>query len=85
MEAEKELTKLRERLFKKPNPFDWSKIPKGEYADQLRRDILKKPYPCDDCGDTYNKDNLIKHFGTKHLICKNCIDDYHRLYVEGKK
>ena len=43
----------------------------------------KNPYPCDDCGDVWDKEHLIKHFGSRHLICKKCIDEYHILYVEG--
>ena len=57
-----------------PNPFDWSKH--GATAQGCADHILANPYACDDCGDTYNKDDLIKHFRTRHLICRNCIDYY---------
>ena len=59
-----------------PNPFDWSKLnikPEKESKDH----IMKNPHPCDDCGDIYNKDDLINHFRTRHKICRNCIDEYH--------
>jgi len=45
----------------------------------------KNPYPCDDCGDVWDKEHLIKHFGSRHLICKKCIDEYHILYMESSK
>ena len=83
METGKELIRLRERLFKKPNPFDWSKH--GATAQDRADHVNANPYDCDDCCDTYNKDDLIKHFRTNHLICRNCIDEYHKIYVEEKK
>ena len=46
-----------------------------------RRDyIMENPYPCDDCGDTYNKNDLINHFRQGYKICKNCIDEYFETY-----
>ena len=58
-----------------PNPFDWAKY---SNPSDLKDHIMANPYPCDDCGDTYNKDDLINHFRTRHKICRNCIDEYHR-------
>ena len=37
---------------------------------------------CDECGDTMDKSYLIRHFGSGYLICKVCIDEYHRIYME---
>ncbi len=62
-----------------PNPFDWSKY-SPENRKIFRKHIMSDPYPCDDCGDIYNKGDLINHFGSGHKICRNCIDEYHRLY-----
>ena len=64
---------------KLPNPFDWSKYSKKCAKEQWDH-IMEDPYPCDDCCDTYNKGDLINHFGTGHKICRNCIDEYGRLY-----
>jgi hypothetical protein len=55
--------------------FKWSEL--SELAKkEAREHILSNPYPCDDCGDTYNKDDLIDHFRQGYKICKNCIDEY---------
>ena len=35
----------------------------------------ENPYGCDDCGDIYNKVDLI-NYDNEH-ICRNCIDEYH--------
>ena len=53
-----------------PNPFDWSQYNKRSTQEAIKH-IMGNPFNCADCGDTYNKDDLIKHFGTKYLICKN--------------
>ena len=70
-EKEQELNKLRGRLFKKPNPFEWSKYSK-ESQESIGKYINENPYECDECGDTYNKNDLIK-FGISY-VCKNCTD-----------
>ena len=62
-----------------PNPFDWSKY-NIKPNEEHRNYIMENPYPCDDCGYTYHKDDLINHFGTRHKICRNCIQDYSKLY-----
>ena len=62
--------------------FDWSKLSEKEAKDSYDY-LLANPYDCDDCGDLYNKDDLIRHFDTGHRVCRNCIDLYHKLY--GKK
>ena len=62
---------------KLPNPFNWE-----DYNPKLHKELAdhinENPYECDDCGDTYNKDDLINHFRTRHKICRNCIDEYSR-------
>ena len=77
--TEKESTRLKDKLLKKPNYFDWSKY-NTKPTEEHRKHILADPYPCDDCGDTYNKGDLINHFGTRHKICRNCIQEYSKLY-----
>ena len=47
--------------------------------------IYLDPKGCDDCGDIYNKADLINHFGHGYLVCRKCIDDYHVRYLEGNK
>ena len=37
---------------------------------------------CDECGDKMDQSNLIRHFGSGYLICRKCIDEYHRIYME---
>ena len=76
MATEKELTKLREKLSALPNPFDWSKYSK-KCAKQREDHIMENPYECDECGEIYNKGDLFNNF-PKHLICRNCIDEYGR-------
>ena len=70
MEIEKESTKLKERLLRKRNQFNW-----GEYnklpAKQCRDHIKVDPYTCYNCGDTYNKMDLFKY--KKEHICPNCM------------
>ena len=40
---------------------------------------------CDECGDPMDKSYLIRHFGSGYLICKVCIDEYHRIYMEKQQ
>ena len=70
MEIEKESTKSKERLFSLPNPFDWSNYKKKTHK-RLQEHIMKDPYACDECGDTYNRNDLIKLQTTR--VCKNCL------------
>ena len=70
MGTEKESTKSKELLFRKPNPFDWSEY-KEHLHKKMRKRIMADPYSCDECGDTYNKDDLYKLQDNK--ICKNCL------------
>ena len=63
-----------------PNPFDWSKY-NIKCAKEQRDHIMENPYECDECGDIYNKGDLVNSY-PKHLICRNCIDEYHR-NIEG--
>ena len=37
---------------------------------------------CDECGDIMESASLIRHFGSGYLICRKCIDEYHRIYME---
>mgnify|MGYP003139197410 CR=1 FL=1 len=67
-----ELTKLREKLLRKPNPFEWGNVNIKDRKWMVEY-IMENPYQCDDCGDTYNKNDLIK-YGNEH-ICPNCIDE----------
>ena len=41
-----------------------------------RRHILKNPYRCDNCGDTYNKNDLDKEYKKGEILCPNCIQEY---------
>ena len=70
METENESAKSKELLFRKPNPFEWS-----DYSiknnERLRKYIMSNPYGCDECGDTYHKNDLIK-VQTKR-VCRNCL------------
>ena len=70
METEKESTKLKERLFGLPNPFDWSNYSISTHK-RLQEHIMKDPYNCDRCGDTYNRKDLIKLQAER--ACKNCL------------
>ena len=70
MEIKKELIKSREGLLKLPNPFKWSNYKKHLHKG-LHENIMKNPYSCDRCGDTYHKNDLIK-FQTDR-VCKNCL------------
>ena len=58
------------------NKFDWNRYC-PEMREYFRDHIEKNPYDCDECGDRYNKGDLYKTF-PKHLICRNCIDEYSR-------
>ncbi len=70
MAIEKESTKSKERLLRKPNPFKWegwgSNMTK-HYQDHIN----KNPYRCDDCCDTYNKDDLYEI--ESEWFCQNCL------------
>ena len=46
------------------------------------RNYRKAIDECDECGDKMDKTNLIRHFGSGYLICRKCIDEYHRIYME---
>ena len=70
MEIEKELTKSREELSRLPNPFEWSNYKKHLHK-RMQKYIMKDPYGCDRCGDTYNKSDLIKLQTDR--VCKNCV------------
>ena len=70
METEKELTKSREELSRLPNPFEWSNYKKHLHK-RMQKYIMKDPYGCDRCGDTYNKGDLIKLQADR--VCKNCL------------
>ena len=48
-------------------------------------DVIQDAKKCDDCGVWCEKDRLIRHFNTPHLVCRNCIADYNRMYKENKK
>ena len=48
-------------------------------------DVIQDAKKCDDCGVWCEKDRLIRHFNTPHLVCRNCIADYDRMYKENKK
>ena len=70
MDAEKESTKSKERLFSLPNPFKWSRY-NAKNKERLRKYIMDDPYDCDECGDTYNRNDLFKLQAVR--VCKNCI------------
>ena len=66
-----EQTKLEEKLLHElPNPFKWSNY-KQHLHKRMIDYIMKDPYGCDNCGDTYNKGDL--HKMKKQRICKNCL------------
>ena len=46
------------------------------------RNYRKAIDECDECGDKMDQSNLIRHFGSGYLICRKCIDEYHRIYME---
>ena len=65
-----EQTKSEEKLLhEKPNRFEWNWGP--NMTKKHRDHINANPYSCDECGDTYNKDDLciIQY---EIYICKNC-------------
>ena len=70
MAIEKELDRSKELLFRKPNPFEWSSYKKHLHKGMAKR-IMKNPYSCDECGDTYNKDDLYKI--ESEWFCQNCL------------
>ena len=70
MATEKESNKSKELLFRKPNPFELSNY-KPHLHKSLADRINKNPYNCDECGDTYNKDDLFV-IQSKIYICRNC-------------
>ena len=70
MDAGKESTKSKERLFSLPNPFEWSNYKKHLHKGMWKH-IMKDPYGCDECGDTYNRNDLIKIQADR--VCKNCL------------
>ncbi len=70
MATEKELIKSKELLFRKPNPFEWSEY-KEHHHKRMRKHIMADPYQCDECGDTYNKDDLF--IMKSKRFCKNCL------------
>ena len=84
MATGKESIKSRELLFRKPNPFEWSEY-KEHHHKRLSERIMADPYGCDECGDIYNKKDLIKlkkdtciKNDTRILleiafICRNCV------------
>ena len=65
-----ESDKSKELLLKKPNPFEWKNYQKKHWK-RMAEDINKNPYRCDDCCDTYNKDDLYKV--ESEWFCKNCL------------
>ena len=46
-------------------------------------DVIQDTKKCDDCGVSYDRKDLIFHFKTPHLICRNCIADYNRMYKKN--
>ena len=70
MAIEKELDRSKELLFRKPNHFKWEGL--GPKKTKCCIDhINKNPYRCDDCCDTYNKDDLYKI--ESEWFCQNCL------------
>ena len=59
--------------------FDWSKLSE-KAKNETYNYIMADPCDCDDCGDTYNRGDLLNHFGDKFLVCKNCINAYNHLF-----
>ena len=59
--------------------FDWSKLSK-KAKDEARIHIMADPCDCSDCGDVYNRGDLLNHFGDSFLVCKNCVELYGQLY-----
>ena len=70
MGTEKESTKSKELLFRKPNPFEWSEY-KKHHHERLWKHIMDDPYGCDRCGDTYNIKDLVKLQNDR--VCRNCL------------
>tara|TARA_R100001594_G_scaffold124845_1_gene161730 strand:+ start:52 stop:204 length:153 start_codon:yes stop_codon:yes gene_type:complete len=48
--------------------------------DEVLEKIERNPYPCDDCGEIYDKSDLRHHFGDKFLVCIKCVELYQELY-----
>ena len=69
MATGKESIKSKGLLFEKPNPFDWSEYKKHHHK-RMRKHIMADPYGCDRCGDTYNKNDLVKI--KVNRFCKSC-------------
>ena len=59
--------------------FEWTELSQ-KAADEARQHIMADPCNCNDCGDTYNRGDLLNHFGDSFLVCKNCIELYSLLY-----
>ena len=59
---------------------DWTKFKWSNYNAKGKKfhikHIMANPHECDECGDLYNKVDLISSL-PKHLICRNCIDEYY--------
>ena len=71
MVTEEDQIRLKEKLQnEKPNSFEWSKYRKKNHKAMWQQ-IMKNPYECDTCGDTYNKDDLYSHDEGYH--CQNCL------------
>ena len=52
--------------------FDWNDL--SEYNKRYWVNYIRKnPYSCDNCGDTYNKDDLYKD--KKEYKCKQCMEE----------
>ena len=73
MAIKDEATGLGEKLLHaKANPFEWGDC-QPRVQKELRDQIMRNPYPCDECGDIYNMKDLY-HFQEKEkYICRNCL------------
>ena len=54
---------------------DWWTFHWEDWGDKMkkhhRKHIMADPYGCDRCGDTYNKNDLIKIQAER--VCRNCL------------
>ena len=51
----------------------------------MENETITNTKKCDDCGDEFIQELIVKHFQGHYFICRNCIAYYRRKYKKGKK
>ena len=51
----------------------------------MENETITNTKKCDDCGDEFIQEHIVKHFQGHYFICRNCIAYYRRKYKKREK